>query len=512
VTDARTAGQSVEVAQQGDAQADVGRQSLEVAQQGAADTRVGAISVEVAIIPSLEALTAAVSVEVAQQGDATTVVAGVAVEVAQVVQAVDDFPAEGFPGTRVEVAFGYTWRDANPVWTDVTTTVDRETGLSITYGRSDELGPFDSGSCTFRLDNRDRRYDPTHTTGPHYGDLEPIVPVRVLATFDEITYPMFYGYIEGWPQESRVGNRESWTDITANDVLELFAQTDYTAGVWTLDDPTLGRLDAGNRVGGEGSLTTSLSGERVGIILDLVGFPTGLRDIDDGKAVLSTLPLDGSPRAALQSIEEAEAGWLYADPEGNVVFRARNAERVVHRMAVSHQTFTDQDLSMPYAGLKFAYDRKYVYNDVRREREGGRSQAAVDQTSIDRYFRRKHDRTGLPNATDSDTAALAAMFLARYAYPQLRPLPLDLDPGNNQAAQYPVVMGMRLLDRHTLTRTPQEVGDPIADDYRIEGYTHTIGSSTWRTTVTLSPVDDRTYWTLDDATLGLLDSGNLVGA
>ena len=70
----------------------------------------------------------------------------------------------------------------------------------------------------------------------------------------------------------------------------------------------------------------------------------------------------------------------------------------------------------------------------------------------------------------------------------------------------------QLLDRITITRTPQQIGDPIVADYRIEGITHNIGASRWLTTWTLSPVDTRTFWTLDDPVLGLLDSGNLVGA
>lgn len=417
-----------------------------------------------------------------------------------------------FPGITVQIAFGYTWRDESPSWTDVTQHVHWPAGISISEGRSDELQPFDAATCTYQLDCKDRTYDPSYEDGPWFGLLEPLTPTRVVAHYAGTNYPLFYGFVEGFPVTSEVGNRQSWTNITANDGLEMLAQADYSGGGWTLDDPVLGLLDAGNRVGGGGDAVPALSGERYDTVLDLVGWPNSLRDVAAGVTTLVADLLDGTPRDALQTIETAEAGWGYQDRDGTMVFRDRHADRGVTRMAVSQATFSDANATKPYNSLVYSYDRKYIYNVVERSRTDGAPQVVSDETSAGRYFRRKHSVPDLPLVNDIQARALADKFVHLFAFPRQRPEPLVVDPGNNPAELYPDVLGRRLLDRITLRRTPQEIGDPILDDYRIEGVTTTIGQFTWETVWNFSPVDDTTYWTLDDDALGLLDAGNLVGA
>lgn len=414
------------------------------------------------------------------------------------------------PGETFEIAFGYTWSDPDPQWTDVTAWVGDD--WSTNSGRSDEIQSFAASTLAFTLDNKDRRFDPAYVDGPYYGDILPVVPVRVTAWWDGLSYPVFYGFIEGWPQTYTIGDQIADTDVTANDVLELLTQVDYSAGTWTIDDPVLGLLDSGNVVGGDGELPAMTSGERVNTILDLVHWPTSRRLIATGVAMVPPDPVDGTAREELQKMEWAEAGALYQDPSGVVTFLDRHAEWNEARMATSQASFSDADLAMPYAGLSFSYDRAYVYNDVRRGREDGPVQIAQDPTSISRFFRRKHEITDLALVADADAAALAGQFLFRHKDPTLRPEPLTIDPGNNRAALWPQVLGRKLQDRISLERTPQAIGDPISEDFRIEGIQHQRSGKKWLTTWALSPVDDSTYWTLDDPALGLLDAGNLIGA
>ncbi len=82
-----------------------------------------------------------------------------------------------YPNAYVEVDF-----DRGPyafsgfVWTDVTSYVR---AINITRGRTDELSNFESGNASIVLDNRDRRFDPFHATGPYYGKLLPRRHIRV---------------------------------------------------------------------------------------------------------------------------------------------------------------------------------------------------------------------------------------------------------------------------------------------------------------------------------------------
>lgn len=88
------------------------------------------------------------------------------------------------------------------VWTDVT---DYVRGISINRGRSTELDQFQTGSASIVLSNADRRFDPLYASGPYYGALTPLRPVQItLNTKDAVGSPLiapiFFGYVDGWPQ------------------------------------------------------------------------------------------------------------------------------------------------------------------------------------------------------------------------------------------------------------------------------------------------------------------------
>lgn len=152
------------------------------------------------------------------------------------------------PTVKVEVA----WTDgpyvASPTWSDITTYVR---SISTSRGRTDDWQNFDSGSATLVLDNRDRRFDPTYTAGPNYGNLQPRRQIRVTA--DAGTgggyVALFRGYVDGWPVRLSDAGFDSTVTITAYETLGLIAQEqlpadwadDYILSLspthfWRLDD------------------------------------------------------------------------------------------------------------------------------------------------------------------------------------------------------------------------------------------------------------------------------------
>ena len=96
----------------------------------------------------------------------------------------------------IEAAFGYAW-NATPTWTDITTHVR---SVSINRGKSDEFGEFGPGTATITLNNRGRLFDPSYSAGTYFGDLNPMVPVRVMADTGSGDETMYRGFITGWPQ------------------------------------------------------------------------------------------------------------------------------------------------------------------------------------------------------------------------------------------------------------------------------------------------------------------------
>lgn len=104
------------------------------------------------------------------------------------------------PVLKVEIAFGDTPLDTTQTWTDVSAYVRQSPGVSIRRGRMSESAVFEAGSAQLTLNNRDRRFDPSHATGPYFGQLLPRTQIRITATWSAVDYVMFQGHITGWPQ------------------------------------------------------------------------------------------------------------------------------------------------------------------------------------------------------------------------------------------------------------------------------------------------------------------------
>lgn len=413
-------------------------------------------------------------------------------------------PADGTPNVIVEIAFGYTWEDPDPTWTDVTPYVLDD--LSIDQGRSRELDTFQTGSASFTLVNDDRRFDPWYEDGPYYGLIKPNVPVRINIEWGT-TYTRFRGFIDGWPQTYTPADQEAHVQVNCSDAFKLLAALELTNATFTFDDDELG-FDVG-RFGGGGLEEEQLSGERIDSLLDLAGWPAALRDIDTGATTCQGQETDGSALDALQLVEQSEDGFLYMSADGIVTFVGRFGRTDLTRMNTSQATFTDANATSPYDGLTFRYDDQLIYNDVRRTREGGVEQSAEDAGSIGEFFRKPHTQSGLVMSTDAQALALAIIALERYKQPQKRIDGLVINPQNNPDEQWPLVLGLQILDRVTVSRTPQQIGDANSQDYWIQGMRHEWRSLRWRTTYYVTPVDEFEFFTFDDDTLGLFDTGGV---
>lgn len=103
------------------------------------------------------------------------------------------------PTPKFYMGFGSTWTtlDSAIAWTDVTDYVMSEPGAGGQRGRSSELDDMRAGTFNFTLDNSDRRFDPTYTAGPYFGDLKPGVPVKVEATCASPAVPVTVASVLG---------------------------------------------------------------------------------------------------------------------------------------------------------------------------------------------------------------------------------------------------------------------------------------------------------------------------
>ncbi len=139
----------------------------------------------------------------------------------------------GLPQCVIEIGFDDGPYVSEPAWTDVTEYVR---AVTVRRGRSDDLSPF-VGTATVELDNRDRRFDPFNTSSVYYGKLLPRRQIRIRAAAGATTYPVFRGYVAGWPVSYTDAGFDSTVTVECFDAL-AFVAAETTPDTW-LSDYTL---------------------------------------------------------------------------------------------------------------------------------------------------------------------------------------------------------------------------------------------------------------------------------
>jgi len=153
----------------------------------------------------------------------------------------------GFPTTQVYIAFNDGPYVASPTWTEVTTYVRQ---INTQRGRQDEQSNFESGNATVVLDNRSRIFDPFYTSGTYYGKLLPRRQIKIEATISSVVYPVFRGFIEGWPVAITDAGYDTTVTVQCFDALGLLSDEEMPDDIsstyllslsprhyWPLDDP-----------------------------------------------------------------------------------------------------------------------------------------------------------------------------------------------------------------------------------------------------------------------------------
>ncbi len=359
--------------------------------------------------------------------------------------------------------------------------------LAVRHGRQHELDRYEAGTCTFVLDNHDRRFDPTYTAGPYYPNVLPMRRVRVEVTWADVSYTIFTGFIEKWPLAWPHG-RDAIVTVEAVDGFKFLH---------------LKKLNA--------NFASQLSSTRVAAVLDSVGWPTADRDISTGKTTLQASTLANvSALQHLLDVQSAENGRLFCNGQGKVVFHDRYRPlRAPYNASMA--TFGDGAGELPYTDTKIAYDDSTIWNEVIVQRDGGAPQTAIDNTSQASYFTRTLSRTGTLHINDNECYDAAQYLLSKYKEPELRILSISIVPRRDPDVLWPQVLAREIGDRVTVIRRPITGGAAITRDYIIEAIQHDSMPGFWTTKWQLSPAETEEYWVLGDSLLGVLGSSTRLG-
>jgi len=404
------------------------------------------------------------------------------------------------PVVSVLIAFATDPLAATPTYVDVSAYV-RE--IRIRRGRQNELNRMEAGTADVVLDNRDRRFDPTYASSPYYPNVIPMRKISIRATWNSTLYYLYTGYIENWPPDWP-GGEEATVTVTSVDGFKYFAGALLTVDLSNSDY--------------SGALINNSSANGGRSILTALAWPSADQSVNGGDSIIQGPGnlVNANALQTLQLIADSENGYLWIGADGKIWYRERHY-RLTRAGATSSTggsgsstssvgTFGDGGGSeVPYLDLKPSFDDSLIANDIRVTRIGGAEQVATDATSQNRYWKRSLSKTGLLIASDNEALDAANWLLAQYKDPDLRFVRITTAGLLELANPWIHVLERDFHDRITVTARPPG-GGTLSQECFIEGIEHQITRDDWLTSWQLSPASSASYWVLQDAVLGILNT------
>lgn len=366
---------------------------------------------------------------------------------------------------------------------DVSSTVQR---ISIRRGRDRMFEHYTPGTAIIQFLDFTGDWNPDNTSSPYYGQILPMRQVKVTTSYSGTGYGLYTGFIQSWDWE--------WADQAATYAIVTIQCVDAFRLLGLSNITTVTGQSAGD-----------LPGTRIGLILDQIGWPTQLRNIDTGDTELEGDP--GTQRtalAAIQNIEESDLGAFFIDPDGIATYYSRID--LSQKASGTATEFNDDGTNIAYQSIDISLDDTELANEVTLTRLSGSPQTVSNATSISDYFLRSYSSSGLMMRTNALALARATQILAYRKEARLRvdSITLDLSSPSNR-----VVPGLSL-----------DVGDPIivnrtmaaatGFDLRItiNGVNHDITPERWTTRFTTAyPLS--TAFILGSAQFGILGTNTL---
>ena len=378
-------------------------------------------------------------------------------------------PSFGYPLILDSAIFGIldtnTLGDAPADLVDVSANVLR---CSIRRGRNRILSNFEAGSATVTINDPNSDFNPQNPAGPYFGKLIPLRKIRIYSETqfagDTVEVNLFSGYITSYDTGFYEG-----TNATSTVVLQC------VDGFRLLNNVATGLSPIPGCTAGQ------LSGTRVNAILDFAGFPDSMRTTDVGNSTMQADPggTNRSVLAALQTVEQSEFGAFFMQRSGKTLFLDR--DEVARRADAVPRTYTDLSIpgTFPYESIDFAFDDQLILNRVTVQRLGGIPQTVENQESIDKFFIKSGQRTGIlvQNDQESEDQALTLLAARKNADLRIDSITLDL---NADISELNTLVNLT-SDIYNLILAEKQMpgGSSIIKELFIQGVQHDISPSRW---------------------------------
>lgn len=370
----------------------------------------------------------------------------------------------GYPFIIGEGVLGFnTLADQAADTIDISNQVNR---VTIRRGYNLLQEEFQAGTARIRILDQNGDWNPTSLTSPYAGKLVPLRKVRISAdgNFLFSGYTVSYNYT--WDKEQNIG----YVDLELVDAFRLFNMSNITTVT-----------------GGTAGQTT---GTRITAILDTIGFPNSMREIEAGSTTVQADP--GTSRTSLQAIknmEFSEQGAFYILPSGNAEFLSRAS--IQSKSGVNPTFFSNDGTGIGYRNIVTALDDKLIINQTSITRAGGTAQVANNTPSQIQYFPHSYTATDLLIQTDAQALDIALAYTATRAETTLRvdALTLDLNTAGYTAGTA-AALTLDFFDTIRVKNVGQD-GTVIDKTLQCMGVSHEITPASWNTTfVTSEPIID----------------------
>lgn len=407
-------------------------------------------------------------------------------------------PSFSYPLLLDSFAFGIldvnTLGDAPADVVDISSQVMK---CSTRRGRNRILANFEAGTATVTINDPNSDFNPQNASGPYFGKLIPLRKIRIYAETIQnsniVEIDIFSGYITSYDTGFYQGVYDTST-VVLQCVDGFRLLNNVSTGVPAIPGCTAGQL----------------SGARVEEILDFAGFPDSMRNIYSGDSTMQVDP--GGARsilAAIQTVEQSEFGAFFMTRNGKAFFGSRS---LISQYADSiPRVYTDTGAAntFPYTNLDFAFDDQLILNDITISRLNGVVPGfATDQVSIDKFFVKSGQRSGLLVENDQECQNQADTLLAARKDADLR---IDAMSLNILASSSELETLVNLsLDIYTLVNITKTMsgGSSIQRELFVQGVQMDITPKTWTiTALTAEPLIQA--FILDSSTQGILDTNAL---
>ena len=385
---------------------------------------------------------------------------------------------------------------------DIVNITDQVLKVSTRRGRNRILANFEAGSATVTLNDPDSDFNPFNVTGPYYGKLLPLRKIRIFAATTFLGQPiqidLFAGYITSYDTGFYEGvNTTSTVTLQCVDGFRLL--NNVATGIAPVPNCTAGQI----------------SGARVDELLNFAGFPDSMRVIYPGNSTMQVDP--GGNRGvlqAIQTVEQSEFGAFYMTRSGKARFLDRNVVSILADVTPRYYTDTSAPGSLQYASIDFAYDDQLILNNVTVTRYNDGTlpapvpQEVFDQPSIDTYFLKSGQRTGILVQSDAEALDQAETLLVARKDADVRIESMTIDLYADLSEESVVVnLSSDIYSLVVITKT-MSGGSSVTRELFIQGVQMDINPNSWTIKLlTAEPLIQA--FILDSTNQGILDTNNL---